>query len=369
MKIFLAGTSLDAAYGGPAYSVSRLAVALAKSGDEVGLWAADGTAMTTSLLLPDTGVQRLSGTETEALKEFGTPDVLHDNGLWMPHNHRLCVIATKRAIPRVVSTRGMLEPWAMNHKRMKKRVAWWIYQKNDLRRAAVLHATAEPEAANLQRLALGVSVRVVPNGVDLPAHGVDLHEGAIGSNGRVRTALFVGRLYPVKGLPMLIEAWAHVRPAGWRLQIVGPDEAGHRLQLERAIATFGLEDVISFAGALEGDAKALAFRDADLFVSPTHSESFGMTIAEALASGLPVLTTTGAPWPMLSERGCGWRVEPTIEGLTSGLRNAVSLDAKTLCAMGTAGRDLVASLFRWELIADQFHRLYESTVAQQSNMS
>lgn len=369
MKIFLAGTSLDAAYGGPAYSVSRLARALAQSGVEVGLWAPDGTAATTSLLPRDSGVQRLSGTEREALQAFGTPDVLHDNGLWMPHNHRLCVIATKRGIPRVVSTRGMLEPWAMNHKWLKKRMAWWIYQKADMQRAAMHHATAEAEAVNLSQLGLGVPVRVVPNGVDLPARGVDLREDTIVNKSRVRTALFVGRIYPVKGLPMLVEAWAQVRPAGWRLQIVGPDEAGHRLELERAIGTFGLGGVISFAGALEGDAKASAFRNADLFVSPTHSESFGMTIAEALASGLPVLTTTGAPWPMLAERGCGWRVEPTVEGLASGLRNAVSLDAKTLCAMGTAGRDLVASLFRWELIANQFHRLYEDASGKQSRLT
>lgn len=366
MKVFLAGTNLDPAYGGPAYSVSRLAVALAQSGVEVGLWAPDGSAATTSLLPHDSGVRRLHGTELQALEAFGKPDVLHDNGLWMPHNHRLCRIAATRAIPRVVSTRGMLEPWAVHHKRLKKRIAWWIYQRPDLKRAALLHATSEAEVRNLSRLGLGVPVRLIPNGVDLPSEGAGRRAEATVDGKRVRTALFVGRIYPVKGLPMLVEAWARARPDGWRLRIVGPDEAGHRLVVEKAVAAAGLEHAISFSGPLEGEAKAAAFRSADLFVLPTHSESFGMAIAEALAHGLPVLTTTGAPWPVLTERGCGWRVDPTVDGLVHGLRNAVSLDSETLGTMGVAGRDLVASEFKWESITNQFHRFYEETVDEPS---
>jgi glycosyltransferase involved in cell wall biosynthesis len=359
VKVFLAGTNFDPAYGGPAYSVSRLAAALAQCGVEVGLWAPDGSAATTSLLLHDSGVRRLRGTELQALEAFGKPDVLHDNGLWMPHNHRLCRIAASRAIPRVVSTRGMLEPWAVNHKWLKKRTAWWIYQRMDLKRAAVHHATAETEAKNLSRLGLGVPVRLIPNGVDLPSDGIGRRAEVTANGNRVRTALFVGRIYPVKGLPMLVEAWARVLPEGWRLQIVGPDEAGHRLVVEKAIAAAGLEHAISFSGPLDGAAKAAAFGSADLFVLPTHSESFGMAIAEALAHGLPVLTTTGAPWPALSERACGWRVDPTVEGLEFGLRSVSALDSGTLAAMGRAGRDFVASEYRWNLVAARFGRLYE----------
>jgi glycosyltransferase involved in cell wall biosynthesis len=366
VKVFLAGTNLNPSYGGPAYSVSRLAAALAQSGVEVGLWAPDGSAITTSLLSHDSGVRRLGGTERAALEAFGKPDVLHDNGLWMPHNHRLCRIAANRAIPRVISTRGMLEPWAVHHKLLKKRIAWWIYQRSDLKRAALLHATSEAEVRNLSRLGLGVPVRFIPNGVDLPADGIGRRAEATANGNRARTALFVGRIYPVKGLPMLVEAWSRVRPQGWRLQIVGPDEAGHRVVVEKAVAAAGLEHAISFSGPLDGDAKAAAFRSADLFVLPTHSESFGMAIAEALAYGVPVLTTTSAPWPVLTERGCGWRVDPTVEGMVHGLRTAVSLGSDALLAMGLAGRDFVASEFKWELIANQFHRFYQETVDEPS---
>jgi glycosyltransferase involved in cell wall biosynthesis len=99
--------------------------------------------------------------------------------------------------------------------------------------------------------------------------------------------------------------------------------------------------------------------EAELFILPSISESFGMAIGEALAHALPVLTTTGAPWPKLVENNCGWRVEPTFEGLVEGLRAATACDSKTLKAMGMNGRSFVATEFRWDRLAHQFVSLYE----------
>lgn len=339
-------------------------MALTEAGVEVGLWAPDQSAATTPLLFAESPVQRLTGTEAEALDTFGVADVLHDNGLWLAHNHRLAEIAAARGIPQVVSTRGMLEPWAMRHKRWKKRLAWWLYQQRDLKRARCHHTTSTAEANNVRSLGLGVPVRVIRNGVDVPEAGRNagsVEDGKVGEDGN-KTALFLGRIYPVKGLPMLIEAWARVRPEGWLLQIAGPDEAGHRAEVAKEVSAAGLGKVISFVGPLEGQAKTRAFLDADLFVLPTHSESFGMVIAEALAHGLPALTTTGAPWPMLPERGCGWWVDPTVDGIAGGLRQATALDSATLHAMGAKGRALVAAEFGWERVAKEFVSLYEELI-------
>lgn len=355
MKVFLAATSLHPEYGGPAYSVSRLAAALAAAGVEVGLWAPDQSASTSPLIAAGTGVQRLTGTESHAVREFGRPDVLHDNGIWLAHNHGLATLAASRGIARIVSTRGMLEPWAMNHKRAKKWLAWRLYQRRDLVRARLHHATSEVEAENVRQLDLGVPVRIVVNGVDVPGARLNRPPQApANSEPTRRTALFLGRIYPVKGLPMLIEAWARERPNGWRLLIAGPDEAGHRADVERVVTEAGLGDVVSFAGQLAGDAKQDAYFAADLFVLPTHSESFGMSVAEALAHSLPVLTTTAAPWPALEEQGCGWRVAPSVDGLANGLRIATSHEPNALRAMGARGRKVVSSDYSWPRVAEQF---------------
>jgi glycosyltransferase involved in cell wall biosynthesis len=162
---------------------------------------------------------------------------------------------------------------------------------------------------------------------------------------------------------MLIDAWARVRPNGWRLRIAGPDEAGHQRQVERAVSIAGLGEVVSFTGPVEAEMKRAAFLDADLFVLPTHSESFGMAVAEALAHGVPVLTTNAAPWSILEERGCGWWVDATVDGLAEGLRQASSLDTEALLAMGRKGRTVVADQFGWKRVANLMLSTYEAILS------
>jgi len=163
---------------------------------------------------------------------------------------------------------------------------------------------------------------------------------------------------------MLVEAWARVRPPGWLLQIAGPDEANHQKELEKAVVAAGLCEVVRFTGPVEGRMKVSTFFSADLFVLPTHSESFGLVVAEALAHGLPVLTTTGAPWSILPEKHCGWWVEATVDGIAEGLRQATTLDSQKLRAMGEKGRALVIAEFGWKRIANLMLSTYEAILAK-----
>jgi glycosyltransferase involved in cell wall biosynthesis len=314
-------------------------------------------------------VERVHGAESEALDRFGETEILHDNGIWLLHNHRLAALAYRRGIPRVVSTRGMLEPWALSHKRFKKKVAWWFYQQRDLKLAACHVTSGEAEARNVRRFGFDVPIVTIPNGIDVPEEGycrVRLESDEAVRNGKERTALFLGRIYPIKGLPMLIDAWARVRPKGWHLRIAGPDEDGHQKQVERAVSAAGLDESVSFTGPIDPHMKTATFFDADLFVLPTHSESFGMAAAEALAHGVPVLTTTAAPWSILRERGCGWWVDPTVDGIAVGLRQATSLDPEALRAMGAKGRTYVIAEFGWKRIANLMLSTYEEVFTRYS---
>jgi glycosyltransferase involved in cell wall biosynthesis len=363
MKVILAVKSLFPSFGGPAFSVSRLALALADAGVVVGLWATDKSAVKSPLLPSHPSVHPMAGSIVDAINRFGQPDILHDNGIWLLHNHRLAELATQRNLVRVVSTRGMLETWAMNHKRLKKKLAWWLYQRRDLCRASYHHTTAVAEAKTLQQLDLGVPVGVIPNGVNIA--NVNRSERR---RSELKTALFLGRIHPIKGLSLLVEAWAKLRPPGWQLHIAGADEVGYRAQLERKVSATSLSGIIHFLGPLDGKTKERALVDADLFVLPSFSESFGMAIGEALAHGLPVLTTNAAPWPMLSTRGCGWSVSATVEGITCGLREATALDQAALRAMGERGQELVRKDFAWPSVAKQFITTYEGLLMRKTLM-
>lgn len=324
------------------------------------MWTPDQSVCTTPLLGASATLRRLTGSLEQALAAFGPPDIIHDNGIWLSHNHRVSRLAAGLQVPRMVSTRGMLEPWAMRHKHFKKRLAWHLYQRSDLRRAQSLHATAAHEAENLARFGLGVPVCVIANGVDIPE--LRPEPGARPDTGS-RTALFLGRIYPVKGLRMLIEAWDAVRPRGWRLRIAGPDEAGHRAEIEAAVASAGLGNVVSFDGPLDDEAKRAAFYACELLVLPSHSESFGIVVAEALAHGVPALTTSATPWAALPDRGCGWCVAPSPSAIAQGLAEATAREPAALRMMGAKGRAWMAAEFGWDAVANQFIAAYTQLVA------
>ena len=363
MKVFLAGTSFHSSYGGPAVSVSRLALALAEAGVCVGLWAPDESATTSLLVEVHPRLCALGGGITQALELFGMPDLIHDNGLWLVHNEHLSRVAKKHHIPRVVSIRGMLQPWALNHKKWKKRAAWYLYQKASLMQADIHVTTSEAEAATVGAFGLGVPIHFVPNGIDLPGKVLNIsnNEG-VDIPGRKNIALFLGRIHPVKGLSMLIEAWHRVRPTGWILQIAGPDEAGHKAELELLIKKFELNKFISFIGPVSKDDKASIYSSANVFILPTHTENFGMVVGEALAHRLPVLTTKGAPWSAIVDYDCGWWVDVSVDAIADGLRQVVELEQVTLQRMGSMGHEFIKNKFSWDTVAEQLISIYNEKI-------
>lgn len=289
--------------------------------------------------------------------------LVHDHGLWLPSNHASASVARELGLPLIISTRGMLEPWALAHRAWKKRLAWRLYQHRDLRAAKVLHATSEMEAENLRRLGLYQPIAVIPNGAELEGFAEEVGDGGPNqaprrADGQERIALFLSRIHPKKGLLPLVEAWNRLRPTGWRVIIAGPDEAGHRGEVEASIRLKGLESVFEFVGAVDGEAKLGLYRSADLFVLPTFSENFGVVVAEALACGVPVITTKGAPWQGLETHGCGWWIELGVDPLVVALRQATSTPTELLRAMGERGRVYAESTYGWPGIAKEMLSVY-----------
>ncbi len=281
-------------------------------------------------------------------------EILHDHGIWLPPNHSAIRVAHEKRIPLVVSPRGMLEPWALSYRAWKKKIAWALYEKRDLDSASVFCATSAQEAISIRKCGFRQPVAVVPNGVFLPEPKL-----RPSTCPRLRTALFLSRIHPKKGLLMLVEAWKEVRPTGWRVVVAGPDEGGYRKTVEEAVATAGLGDVFAFVGPVKDNAKGLLYREADVFILPTMSENFGVVVAEALAHGVPVITTTGAPWRGLLDHSCGWWVRPEAAQLASVIREATGLSSGEREAMGARGRTWMEQEFSWPSVAKRMLSVYE----------
>jgi len=360
MKLFLAGTSFIPSYGGPAVTVARLAQELSACGLVIGVWAPDGSSTRLESSAAEHGFRLLTGDLATAWQAFGGADLIHDNGLWWAHNHAIASLARRHNVHRIVSTRGMLQPWCFRHKRWKKAVAWHLYQKRDLQRAAALHVTSQEEVDAARSLGLRTPAVLISNGVDLPPLDLDQERLPHKPSQTGGTALFLGRLYPVKGLDLLLRAWAQLRPVGWQLRLAGPDEAGYLATLQTLTADLKLSDCVTFVGAVAGEHKRQELLNADLLILPSRSESFGVVVAEALAHQTPVLTTTATPWSQLEQIGAGWLCKPEVESLAAALERVLATSPHQRSTMGLKGRRYVAEQLSWNASARQFVDLYSS---------
>ena len=100
----------------------------------------------------------------------------------------------------------------------------------------------------------------------------------------------------------------------------------------------------------------------DLLVHPSVSENFGITIAEGLAAGLPVIATKGTPWKELQEWGCGWWIDLGVEPLVAALKEATSLDDGNRRQMGENGRRLVEEKYTWDAVVKKILVGYEEVL-------
>lgn len=351
--------------GGPAYSVPRLCCALKCADVETSILtlAEQGSAERSETTffppiastVPGLRHLKLSPAMYSGMcKALVSADLVHSHGLWIAPNVYAGQATAQSGKPLVVSPRGMLAPGALQFSRMKKRLIWKLWQGPAYRNATLWHATSHQEAEDIRRFGIDAPIAVVPNGVDLTDQ-LAMHAPLKSK----RTILFLSRIHPKKGLPSLIHAWHELsrdRP-DWQLVIAGPDEAGHRATLEKAVRQRQISRV-SFMEPVYGELKDALLADADVFVLPTISENFGIAVAEALGAGVPAIVTKGAPWEGLDTNRCGWWIEQGVAPLLHALREATALPAHERQAMGSRGRAWMRRDFGWDAIGQEMAAAY-----------
>jgi glycosyltransferase involved in cell wall biosynthesis len=380
MKILHTIAGLWEGTGGPVASVTSLCAGLAARGHEVTLLTGSGplhpavlelrasVRVRTVPLGPYLIANWSSAFRAACLEEARRADLVHDNGVWLYTNWSSVRMAMRAGRPVVRSPHGMLSAWALRRSGLIKRLLWSLIERRLFDEVALVHVASELEARDVRQLGVAARTVLVPHGIDLEgeyatariarAREVDLPE----AEGR-RVVLFLSRIHPVKGLDLLCRVWAEL-PAHLPalLLVAGPGDDASLRELRRWLAGQPGPPA-RYVGPVTGDRKVALLSSAWLIALPSYSENYGMVIAEALACGTPVLTTTKMPWAEVAATGCGWVIEPEADALARVLHAALGLTTDEHERMKAKARALVARSHSLESAVTRMEENYRDVIA------
>ena len=297
-------------------------------------------------------------------KKLSDDNIIFSNNLWNYPAFLSAKLARKHSIPHIISIRGTLYPWSLKQGKWRKKLAWHLFQKKALQQANVLHVTCVDELNAVRSLGIKTPVALIPHGINyndyqnLPNKRKAL--GHLNLKSEKKYLLFMSRLHKKKGLDLLLSIWPNIikKHPDWCLLVVGPDYSDYTKKIEELISKFNIADNIKSLGMLTGDKKYSAFSVASLFVLPSFSENFGVVIGEALASGLPTITTTGTPWPEIIDYNCGRYIELSARNLESAINDLLVCNDNELAFMSLAAKALIKEKYSWTIQAQRFSKVF-----------
>lgn len=286
-------------------------------------------------------------------------DVLHGHGLYVGTNYIFGREARRQKKPLVYHVHGMFEPYILQRSRWKKQLVHWLFEHENFRQVRLWRALTSKEADQIRAGGIRQPIVVAPNGLNLadfvkpPGLPAAIDTPLVRNlHKTVPRVLFLGRIHPKKGLDLLLPAWARLRnlTKDWQLVIAGPDEQGYLAKIQELARSLAVSDQVVFTGSVTGEAKLRLLHSADLFVLPSYSEGFSMSLLEAMAGGRPVIATRACNFPGISSAQAGWECEPVVDSLTEALRIALRSSESERQERGQNGHRLVATQYAWPAI-------------------
>ncbi|MBQ4450369.1 MAG: glycosyltransferase [Prevotella sp.] len=361
MKILTFISSLDINSGGPSRSVPMLVKGLVEFGVDVTLMTIRSKNMNVHALEGTTAglkVLEPSFTRKEITRYLNDENfhLIQIQSMWDWPYHKVMVEARKLGIPYIVTPRGMLEPWSLSQKKWKKKLAWWLYQRNDVQKSVCVFTTAKMEAEHVTNLGITTCKAVIPNGIETDSYPCKTSVDVV-----KKQVLFLSRVHVKKGIEVLFEAWKQIHPdyEDWQLLVIGNGEAEYIHSLENRVECLGLKESIKILPPVFGNDKIQIYQESALFCLPSYSENFGMAIAEAMSCGTPVITTTNCPWNILNDTKTGWCIDLNVDNLERALREALSMNPTELYDMGQKASKLIYENFDYRNVTRKTLKLYE----------
>lgn len=269
--------------------------------------------------------------------------IFHIHGIWMYPQYIASKIAFEKEIPYVITPHGMLEPWLWSKGRLKKELYFNFLLKKYFMNANVLHSITNDEKENLYALSGHKNIEVIPNSISY----TEIESYHIERNPGEKYVLFLGRLHPIKGIDLLINAFAALNTKDVKFKIAGPINE-YKLELEQLIIGLNISNQVEFVGMVSGREKYQLYKDAWVMVTPSFSEVVGMVNLEAGILETPVITTyqTGL-YKEWNENG-GILINPNVEELKRALFASLEWSESERDERGKKLKQFIVKNYSWE---------------------
>ena len=296
-------------------------------------------------------------------------DLLHVHALFSYPSSMAMLVARARKVPFICRPSGLLCRWSLLQSKVRKRLFLALFDRANLNGSVALEYTADQEREESADVGLRAPAIVLPYGLHvtlgIPNARAVLRE-RLGLPPAEPIVLFMSRLHVKKGLTILVDALESHASRPFTLVVAGSGLREYEDEVRKQVAAGPLRNRTHFVGFASGDFKQLLLQGADLFALPSFSESFAISVLEAIASGTPVLTTPGVPLAALIERfDLGWIAPPHTVDMAEALARAfiAMQDAGANAARCRRGRKLVAENFAWEIIGTHLKKLYAAILS------
>ncbi len=298
-------------------------------------------------------------------------DVVHIHGMWGLIQWVTAKLCRNANVPYVIIPHGMLTKDSLSRKAMKKRIALLLAGKKMIRAAKALHFCSELERD--LSTTFGTRSIVEPNGLDLR----EFSENQMPPQGRMRQlfpeigdrqiVLFLGRLHPIKGLDILIPAFAKAKIPNTVLVLAGPMASGYEQTVQKMIAENQLQKDVILTGMMDYKQRIAAFNDAKLFVLSSYHENFGNVVVEALACAKPVIVSDHVNiHPYITQARVGSVVPLDAQALAQEITHWMT-DKKQYDQAAARAKPYAWDQFDWKKIALRLDQHYNDLISNSQN--
>lgn len=378
IRVLHVAPSLDRRYGGPTIAFSGLLSALCKIGVDargVGKEAPSNVSVAEELAgagvpLHEFSLTRLSRFQSSAFEAVVKEvDVVHMHGIWEPHLFAVYSACIKYKRPYFLRACGMLTDWSLGQKPWRKSLYRLARANRMIRNADAIHFSTQQELNESQSAIRSQRAIIEPNGFDaqVNAFATERMSARLPANETSRETpyiLFVGRLDSVKGIDLLLKAFASVQPTQIELVIAGAGTTDYQQELHQLARSLNIESKVRFVGMVSGDAKLELYRHAELFVLPSHHENFGNVVLEAISQATPVIVSNRVA---LSDAVVQYHVGEVCELNVASLAHHMNqlLASPERIREYKRNTPLMANDFQWEQIAQRWAKHYRHALKNQ----